>query len=217
MARRASAQDVLSHWYHLLEGLQESPTEFYGKVEQALDPRQVPDATRERVDWREGGMFSARREYLRVTRARHALDICGAPFGRGFFVSWWLAETRPGPLLPTLVVLVVIAVLGRIFLAIGGTFFMFVGLLAVFLGLGALMSQGEQAWHAYLLAIPGLGFLWERLFLPPTYYRIDTALMFQETVHAAVLAVVDGFTQAHGLRALTDLERKPILRDFYRR
>ena len=217
MARRATAADAFSHWDHLLEHLQAVPSEFYTAVEQALEPRQLPDTTRERVDWREGGMFSARREYLRVRRARHAIDICGAPFGSGFFVSWWLAETRPGALIPTIMALVAIGVLGWIFSAIGGTTFALFGLVVVFLGFGTLMSQGEQEWHAYLLAVPILGFLWERFFLPATYYRIDTALMFQEAVHRAVLEVVDRLTEAQGLRRLTDLERKPILRDFYRR
>ncbi len=217
MARRARAGVVLSHWYHLLEGLQTSALDFYSKVEQVLEPRQLPDTSRTRVDWREGGMFSAKREYLRITRARHGIDVCGAPFGRGFFVSWWLAEVRPSPILPTVVALLVIGIGGRFLLAIGGRFLLYGIFLATFLGLGVLMAQGEQEWHAYLLAIPVLGWLWEHLFLSASYYRIDTALMFQEAVHAAVLDVVDDFTKAQGLRALSESERKPILHDFFRR
>lgn len=217
MAQRASAGLVLSHWYHLIEGLQTSSLDFYGKVEAALEPRQLPDASRSRVDWREGGAFSARREYLRVSRGRHTIDICGAPFGTGFFVSWWLAESRPNPILPTIAALLAIGILGNIFRAIGGLALTVVGVVGVFIALGAVMGQGEAEWHGYLLAIPILGPLWERLFLPATYYRIDTALMFQEATRHAVLDVVDGFTKAQGLRALTELERKPILRDFYRR
>ena len=85
---------ILAHWNVLIEGLQASPLEFYAQVEQALERRQIPAAKRSRVDWREGGLMSAKREYLRVQRYEHVIDICGAPFGAGFFVSWWLGEYR---------------------------------------------------------------------------------------------------------------------------
>jgi hypothetical protein len=155
-----AAPSVISHWYQLLGSLQASPKEFYASIEQAIERRNVPDAKRSRVDWREGGLLSAKREYLRVQRREYTFDICGAPFGTGFFVSWWLVE-----------------------------------------------AQG------CLANIPGL-----RAFLrPKTYYRIDTALMFQSSIHGAVLEVVDELMNAKGLRALSELERKPILQEFVRR
>jgi len=88
MPKRPSA--ILSHWYQLIENLQTSPKEFYASVER----RQVLEAERSRVDWRDGGPLSAKREYFRVKRKELALDICAAPFGTGFFVSWWLGEFR---------------------------------------------------------------------------------------------------------------------------
>jgi len=51
----------------------------------------------------------------------------------------------------------------------------------------------------------------ERLFHPMSYYRIDTALMFQESIRLAVLEVLDEMTKAKGLRVLSESERKPIL------
>jgi hypothetical protein len=41
------------------------------------------------------GLLSAKREYLHVRRGKLAFDICGAPFGTGFFLSCWLAEMAP--------------------------------------------------------------------------------------------------------------------------
>lgn len=120
----------------------------------AIERRAIPDAAQSRVDWREGGVLSAKREYLRVRRKQYTFDICGAPFGTGFFVSWWLTEP-----------------LGC---------------------LGGYIRRRE------------------------TYYRIDTALMFQEAVHAAVLEVIDGMTSAKGIRGLSELDRKPILRSLVR-
>lgn len=156
----AAAPLIISHWNKMFEGLQASPKEFYGAVERAIEKRQVPDVKRSRVDWREGGLLSAKREYLRVQRHEYVFDVCGAPFGNGFFISWWLGE-----------------------------------------------SQG------CLATIPGIG----AFLRPATYYRIDTASMFQGAIHAAVLEVIDEMTTAKGLRALTELERKPILRDFFKR
>jgi hypothetical protein len=66
-------------------------------------------------------------------------------------------------------------------------------------------------------ALPIIGWLYEWLFKPATYYRIDTMLMFQKAVHNAVLEVIDEATTAKGLRALGESDRKPIMREFYQR
>jgi len=92
---RASSPVVISHWHHMLEGFQSSSVEFYRAVEEALRRRQVPEVRTSRVDWKEGGPLSARREYLRVRRKKLVFDICAAPFGPSFFVSWWLGELPP--------------------------------------------------------------------------------------------------------------------------
>lgn len=68
-----------------------------------------------------------------------------------------------------------------------------------------------------ILAIPGIGpFIFNWLY-PLTYYRLDTAHMFQESVRLAVLQVVDGVTKEKGIRQLSDADRKPIMRDFFSR
>ncbi len=111
----------------------------------------------------EGGLFSGSREYLRVKRQEHVFDVCGAPFGRAFFVSWWLTEQQ-----------------------------------------GCLRS------------LPLIGELIAS-FKPPTFYSIDTSLMFRSAVHAAVLETVHEITKAKGRWSLSPEEEKPILRDFFRR
>jgi hypothetical protein len=89
---KAPATMIISHWNTLIEGLNVSPKEFFASVESALETKLIPDIKRSRADWREGGILSAKREYLRVLRKKLAFDICGAPFGNGFFISWWLGE-----------------------------------------------------------------------------------------------------------------------------
>lgn len=62
-----------------------------------------------------------------------------------------------------------------------------------------------------LMAIPVLGWALIALLYKETYYKIDTRLMFQSAVHAAVLEVVDNLMAAKGLRALSEAERKPTM------
>ena len=165
---KADTSMVISHWYNLMENLQASPKEFYASVEESIQKRQVPNIKISHVDWKEGGILSAKREYLRIKRNENIFDICGAHFGNGFFVSWWLCGIPSGFL--------------------------------------------------YLLTrIPIIGLFIEWFIKPDTYYKMDTALMFQQSIHAAVMEAVDGLTQAKGLRALSELERKPIMREFHGR
>lgn len=165
MAKTPRSTDIFSHWHHSIENFQASPMDFYSQVELALQKRQIPDIQGSRVNWREGGILSAKREYLRIRRKEFVFDICGAPFGNAFFFSWWLGE------LPS--------------------------------GFWALVSL-----------IPILGPLLILWFHRQTYYRRDTAQMFQDLVHSAVMEVIDGMTSAKGLRALSELERRPIIREF---
>lgn len=157
---------IISHWNAFIEGLAVSPKEFFTEVERALETKQMSGIKYSHVYWKEGGIFSAKREYLRVRRKKLAFDICGAPFGNGFFISWWLGE------IPSIF------------------------------------------WRI-LMKIPFVGFLFEKMFHPITYYQIDTASMYQSIVHKAVMEVVDSITNANGLKALAEPDRKPIMRDFF--
>jgi hypothetical protein len=52
----------------------------------------MPDVKIKRVTFSESGIFSSKREYLRITRKEFMFDICAAPFGSMFFVSYWQGE-----------------------------------------------------------------------------------------------------------------------------
>jgi hypothetical protein len=165
----ATAHAILSHWDHMFPGMQQSSKEFYDSIDTFLKEHHLEDAKIERVNIAEGGLLSARREYLQVRRKEHIFYICAAPFGNGFFVSWWLGERRSG----------FWALLTHIPYA--GRFFAFLA----------------------------------DMFNPLTYYRVDTALMFQSVTHGAVLGALERVIDAKGMRSLTDIEKKPIMRDFF--
>jgi hypothetical protein len=95
LAKLGKNATVISNWHHPIENFSTSTMEFYAAVEQALKPREIPDYSTSRIDWREGGVLTARREYLRIRRGKLAFDLCAAPFGTSFFFSWWLAELPP--------------------------------------------------------------------------------------------------------------------------
>lgn len=153
--------EVLRHWSHLIEGLEYSPQEFYYRLCDALQRRQIPSVTLRYAVFHEGAwLLSGQRLYLRIHRGEQHMDICAAPFGQGFFFSWWLV-VPPG----------------------------------------------------ILRQIPVIGWIINAL-SPATYFKLDTAIMFQTAVHAAVLETIDGITNAKGIRALTADERKPIMKRF---
>jgi hypothetical protein len=166
--RAKKALLVLSHWYKGFDDWQESVQRVYTAVEEEITRRKIPDVRTARIFYREGGILSAKREYLRVRRREHIFDICAAPFGTGFFFSWWLGET-PG-----------------------------------------------LFWRL-ILWIPIIGRILLRLFRPETYYRLDTALMFQSAVHSAVLSTIGQLTEGKGVKVLSEEEKKPIMSELFNR
>jgi hypothetical protein len=89
MAKQAN---VISHWHQLIENFQGSSLAFYQSIEAGAQARAIPEIHNARIEHKEGGLASANRQYLRIHRGKHAFDICAAPFGTGFFVSWWFTE-----------------------------------------------------------------------------------------------------------------------------
>lgn len=219
MASTASPDGVISHWSTLIENLQASPLQFYQSVETTLKRRQIPETENSRVEYLESGLLSAKREYLRVTRGGLVFDICGAPFGTGFFVSSWLTEAQIS-LNPLLKVLAILAMLGLVgvfinqFGFVGGVVALVIAVPGALWLVRTMAADGKMS-DAWLVALPGIGWLYAWLFKPATYYRIDTTLMFQKAVHNAVLEAIDEMTTAKGLRALSESERKPIMREFF--
>ena len=215
------ADSIISHWYQLFEGLQESPKQIYKSITEAIAQRQLPEISTTSVNYFEGGPLSARREYLRVSRKDLVFDICAAHFGKGMFVSWWLSETRSikGLLILTAVLLISLSLLYSFvdnFGLILGLFMEIIVLFLLFLVVGWCARKGMMRIEDSLLEVPVIGAIYARFFHPITYYKIDTALMFQESVHRAVIEVLDGITTAKGLKALTEAEKKPILTGLFK-
>ena len=81
-----------THWHHHFSNVDYSSQQFYTAIEKSIQTKAVPDTHTSRKSYSEGGFLSANREYLKVTRKKKIFVICAAPFGKGFFVSWWYYE-----------------------------------------------------------------------------------------------------------------------------
>ncbi len=79
-----------SNWNTLIEDFNYSTEDFYQLFKKELLSQGVSGINANDVSLYEGSMFSQRRRYIRVKWKEYQYDICAAPFGKGFFVSWWL-------------------------------------------------------------------------------------------------------------------------------
>jgi hypothetical protein len=212
----SSKPQVEGHWHSLIEGFATSSLDFYELVKAGIARRQIPDLKISQVEWKESGLGSGKRSYLRVSREGLNFDICAAPFGTGYFFSWWLAKI-PRVLLD-FAVLFGIAFAGLICLAIagregcGGIVAAPIGFFGMLFGLGFLVRYGEMGLEPTVLSMPITGFLYAFFFRPQTYFNEDTAIMFRESVHHAVLEAIDQVTTAQGVRGLSEEARKITFR-----
>jgi hypothetical protein len=203
---------VEGHWHSLIEGFATSSLDFYELVKAGIARREIPDLKISQVEWKESGLGSGKRSYLRVSREGLNFDICAAPFGTGYFFSWWLAKIPR--ILLDFAVLFGIAFVGLIFLGIfsregcGGMAMgalMFFGML---FGAGFLVRYGGTGLEPTVLSMPITGFCYGLLFRPNTYFNEDTALMFRESVHHAVTEAIDQVTSAQGVHGLSEEGRR---------
>lgn len=209
---------VVAHWHTLFDDFATSSLDWYTAVEQNIAKRDMPAIRIERIERGESGIGSAKRTYLRVTRGKFMFDICAAPHGRDFFFSWWLvAESPKYALLYGCLGLVAFLIAAVVAITALG-FLKGILALAVVAALASTALQnaiqtGAQHIEDIMLAIPIWGDLYARWWRPATYYATDTRLMFQESVHRAVLETIEGITTVKGLRALSPEERRPTMRD----
>jgi len=221
-ALQVRGSEELAQWTKLFEQFNYSPREFYLLVEKNLETRKIPGSGTEPLALRQGGILSPERLYLAIRRERLVFVLCAAPFGSGFFVSSRLLDYRSGANLFD--VLFVITVL----LGIGFGAFVKWGFVPGVFTMGffitlfwSLFRQAAEVGSEWLdekmVTMPVVGRVYETLFCPDTYYRRDTAEMFRQAVTSAVMQAIDEMTTEKGIHGLTQEERKPVLRNLYRK
>lgn len=198
----------------ILEDFSVSSEEFYAAIEAELTAKQIPDLTITRELFAEGGLFSPKREYLRMRRERLVFDICASPFGTSFFFSTRFAQI-PVVLYvwQLLLVLLLLAGVGAIYWAVmgptWGAIMFFLNAVAMFVLLRNLAALKLYRLDDFLLQVPVFGILYEVMFRPETYYRIDTRTMYVETVKQIVARKLDEFTGNQGIQLVEIDSLKP--------
>ena len=205
---------VLSNWHVLIDNYSASGQAFFELVERAVREREVPQVTFSRNDFRESGILSDKRTYLRLRRGNLIFDIGAAPYGIGYFFSWWLV--REGPrrawvylLGFALIMFFVPSIFSAAFLVLAPVVYPF-ALIGTFVLLGLMARAGTFGPDENIIALPVLGWLYETLFSPVTYYALDTANMFRESVSWAVNEAIDAVLADQGLQALSEEQKRPV-------
>jgi hypothetical protein len=82
------------HWGCSFPFFSFSANSFYELVESIVKAHEFPGIEITRVEHKEGGLLSSKREYLRIRFKMLVYDVCAMPFGKDFCVSSWFYETE---------------------------------------------------------------------------------------------------------------------------
>ena len=88
----ATETTIHAHQSQHFEDLQLSAKEFYLLLKKMIEEYRYPEVSCTPTTLSEGGFFSSKREYLRISKQRYHYYVCASPFGKSFFISWWLKE-----------------------------------------------------------------------------------------------------------------------------
>ena len=222
--RRMNSQkaDIFTHWVALVPGIHFSAQDFYAKVENEVRARLWPGVEFLRVLHTEAGLFSHKREYLRVLRQRQVFDLCAASFGKDYFFTLREAEMKAPLTLTTLIIFLVALFVTFTFclstfgLILGPICF---GLLLAFgvLLLWNVLRMGLTRLDGLLMRTPVIGPIYETWFRrSTTYFQHDTRVVFLKLMDELVKAHVDKETSEKGVELLSCFEHQPIFDGFYK-
>ena len=213
---------VLQYECKLLDNVEASPRDVYDTVEKAVKERQIPGLLTTRELWNEGGALSAKREYLRLTRERLLFEICAAPFGSDFFVSFRI--TIIPLVIDPLAIFVFLGITGVALLLLTNSFGILWAAIILLTSLSVLtfalrtsIATGLADLDRVFMKTPLFGPLYEMFLRPVTYYRIDTAQMYVEAVKRAVTEAFNTLFVDTGVKFVPNVLEKPVLDELYRR
>ncbi len=218
--KKRKPEEIRPPTYALIDGFQTSSDQFYQSIESELETRQVPGLELQRLDYHEGGLLSAKREYLRMRRERLTFDLCSAPFGTSWFFSYRFCEIpAPLPLWQLLLVLILCGSLALGYVALFGPIWGGIVVGMTILGFGLVLRNsltlGFDDFDAWLLTVPVFGRIYEALFRKETFFRQDTRFMYAEMLERLIQDKIREVTGEDGIEKIEFIEAKadvhPIL------
>lgn len=84
-------RENLSRWNVLIHGLHYSSKEYYDKLELVLKTENVEGLKFTTKNLSTGGILSSRRLYAHISYDGFVYEVCAAPFGNSFFISYWMS------------------------------------------------------------------------------------------------------------------------------
>lgn len=212
----------IADWSDLIDDFDFSPLEFYQRIVAELEKRQVPDLLIGTTLLRESTPFSPKRLYLQLRRERFVFEIGAAQFGSSWAVSWRLFDRRRGAKFADFLAVAIFVL--PVLMGLTLVFNMPIVALIVGTGIALLWSimrwaaRGNKAYLDELIGrIPFVGRIYESIFHPETFFRLDQREMYRLAVQRSVKKVLTDLGAQKGNRSLAELDPKPILRDLYRR
>jgi hypothetical protein len=203
------------HWYVVLPDFAAITSEFYDAIEYDLKAREITGMEISRIEYAEGGMFSAKREYLRMRRERLVFDVCAAPCGTSWFFSYRFGEI-PLEIHLWEVLVLLIGLTGivwfytSLFGIILGLILFAASLLSLLLIMRNTVSLGMQDLDAALLQVPIVGAFYQRfLRKDDTYYRQDTRLAYRDIVDDIIRARINEVGAAGGVKLVEFKDATP--------
>lgn len=219
--QKSSTQLLADPWCQLLENLSASPSDVYATVQKCVEARKVPGLETTREFWHEGGAISAKREYLRFARERLVFEICAAPFGTGFFLSF-RATVIPLVIDP-LAIFCFLFLVGAALAATVSLFGLLWGAIILVFSLCVLIFSMRTAVASVLADVdrvlmktPLVGPLYELFLRHDTYYRLDTRAMYAQAVQNAVSEAFQSMFGDQGVNLLSATVSKPVMENIYR-
>lgn len=85
---------VHSHHSHHFEDFQMSAQEFYQTLKDIIFKKSFPNVEMHVSAFSTGGILDPYRDYLEIRSDNHIFYVCAAPYGKNFFISYWLKDTE---------------------------------------------------------------------------------------------------------------------------
>lgn len=189
----------ISRWHVLVPDFEISTVAFYDRVRELIELQRIPDIEISEVLFREGGLLSSGRRYLRLKREKLIFDFCSAPFGTSWFFSCRLGEVSMALRWWEALVLLalaggVIMVHAMIFGWLWGAAICILNVTSLLFLLNGLVATGQFGLDAVLLRIPIFGAFYENFLRGDSYYRDDTRRMYCAGIDELLRKAVEEFT-----------------------
>lgn len=206
--------EVLKRDHWTFDNFECSPSEFYKSIEREFAARSIPGLSVEHIAYKEGGLLSANRDYLRIQRERLVFDICLAQFGVHWFIS------RRYSLIPfnlhaghLLVLLFLLSAAALFYISLFdftlGLSLFGATLLGLILLLRNVVTMGLHDLDSALLQVPVLGAIYESFFRKETYFREDTRSAYLVIVDAVLKAKIDELIEEKDAQLVSYVDETP--------